>query len=92
MNQLKDLKEYLNSLTEDQLEQKSLILGDMDSGFSGGPISISIFDEDHWYSEDGSFPKSSITEKEFEDYKEYYGKEARVVIPAGSIFFHLMDQ
>ena len=88
---LRDVKAFLETLTEEQLEQSAVIMGDQDSGFSGGPVGISPFDEDHWYSEDGSFPKSSLNEQDWEEYLEYYREEARVVFTAGSVFFHLND-
>lgn len=86
---LKDIKAFLETLTTEQLEQDANIIGDEDMGFSGGPISISPFDEDHWYSEDGASPKSSLSEQDWEEYLEYYREEARVVFHAGSVFFHL---
>jgi hypothetical protein len=88
---LKDVKEYLESLTDDQLEQEALIMVDEDNGFSGGKIALSEFDKDHWFSEDGAFPKDAISKEEFQEYLEYYGDEAKVVFKAGSVFFHLSD-
>lgn len=86
---LKDIKAFLETLTEEQLEQDAKIIGDEDLGFSGGPVTISPFDEDYWYGEDGAFPKSAISEEEFKEYLEFHGKDARIVFPAGSVFFHL---
>ncbi|WP_159467981.1 hypothetical protein [Dyadobacter sp. 3J3] len=88
---LKDIKEFLETLTDEQLEQDAVIMGDQDMGFPGGPITISPFDEDHWYSEYGAFSESSISEEEFQEYLEYQGQDARVVFEAGSVFFHFDD-
>ena len=88
---LKDVKEFLETLTEEQLNQEAAIMGDDDRSFSGGAISISPFDEDHWYSEDGAFPKSSLSQKDWEEYLEDYKEDARVVFKAGTVFFHLND-
>lgn len=89
---LKDVKAFLETLTEEQLEQEAVIMGDADRSFSGGPVTISPFDEDHWHSEDGAFPKSSISEEEFQEYLEFNGEDARVAFEAGSVFFHLDDK
>jgi hypothetical protein len=89
---LKEIKEYLNSLTDEQLEQEAQILGDEDILFSGGMLAISEFYEEQWYSEDGFFPKSALSEEQWQEYLEYQGSSAKVVINMGDVFFHLTDQ
>lgn len=85
---LKDIKAFLETLTEEQLEKDAVIMGDYDEGFSGGKVSVSALHEDWYYGEEGNFPKSALNDESFAEYMEE--QEGRIVWPTGTVFFNLV--
>lgn len=84
---LRNVRDYLNTLTDSQLDQDAVLLGNIDENYPTGNLSVSELGEDFYYSEDGCFPKSALSESEFQEYIEEQG--GRVQWTADQVFFHL---
>jgi len=82
---LKELKSYLETLTDEQLEQEAIIMGDQDEGFNGGPLEIETATEDWYSSEDGAFPKSALSDEDWNEYIENGG--GKVAWEKGKVHF-----
>lgn len=89
MKTYREIKNMLDTFDEKQLDQVAEVWSTPDDGIKGGHLEFSIFDEDQYYSEDGCFPKSSISEEEFAEYLIFMGDDARIAIPYGTVMAYL---
>jgi hypothetical protein len=71
MKTLKDLRDFLNSCTEDQLNDQIIIMGNVDEGLDSVTVtSFSELEEDYFVSDEGICPISTYdgdTNEPFED-------------------------
>lgn len=82
---LREVRDFLNTLTEEQLDQTAMLAGVQDE-YSGGNIFPSVLGDDWYEDEDGGFKKSDITDEEFQ---EYIANGGKIQWPKNSVFFYL---
>lgn len=87
METLREMRDFLNSLSEDQLNQKPFMLGN--PGQRAGNVYAYVLGEDYYYQEDGCFPKSALSEEDFKTYMEE--EDGRIAWTADRVFFSINE-